>query len=254
MLIRIEDYLDVQEQIKEEYIPSGFQTTNVSGLDLTFPSQDEIDYSDTNSSSSNSDMLELEDMLKDIELHYPAMPDYKDMGPITNHLMCGYNLENITMLSDFVVSHGMRELECLDKVDVSALKTYQNENQPPRYQIIGDNVDLYIKVKHMASDNQNRSVHWFGLNAVQDRVYLEAPSSRSQIRPILDVDNSEFLPSDEDNNRLLHDFIPLAARVIVDKIPTFSPLKNVVVRHIPHMYSQQMKQKSVQVSICFFLT
>ncbi|CAB3988657.1 Hypothetical predicted protein [Paramuricea clavata] len=40
----------------------------------------------------------------------------------------------------------------------------------PGYQLTGDNVDLYVKVKHMSSTNQNSSIHWFNINAVFNRM------------------------------------------------------------------------------------
>lgn len=41
---------------------------------------------------------------------------------------------------------------------------------PAKYQIIGDNVDMLIKIKHQSSSHPNKSIHWFHMNAVKDRV------------------------------------------------------------------------------------
>ena len=71
--------------------------------------------------------------------------------------------------------------------------------------------------------------------------------SDGPIRPVLEMENIEFLPSVTDNYKFLGDVIPLAARVIVNRIRAFSSFKDVVVKHIPHTYSDAMKEKSAQV-------
>ena len=85
------------------------------------------------------------------------------------------------------------------------------------------------------------------MNAVQDRVTENALDNLRPIKSIMKMENKEFLPSFHDNQDLLHDFIPLFARVLVDKIPAMQTFKSVVVKHIPHKYSNEMKKKTTQV-------
>ena len=49
---------------------------------------------------------------------------------------------------------------------ISALLAKLRQHHAPGYQIIGDNIDLHVKPKHMTSTNQNKDIHWFNLNAV----------------------------------------------------------------------------------------
>ena len=45
--------------------------------------------------------------------------------------------------------------------------------KPPSFQIIGDNLDLYIHTnKQMGSENKNGDVHLFKLMAVKDEVHV----------------------------------------------------------------------------------
>jgi len=259
VLGHVEEHLDEQERIKQECIPEGFHTTNISSLELTFPSvslaqdicqQDRLSTdSDLDSLSTDSNLEEMNDDFLWGSEDPSSLLSVAEAGPITHHLSnkCGVTQEAHESLSNFVTSHGMRRVDTLDKMDICSLKASLSENKPPSYQIIGDNVDLYIKTKHMASDKQNKSIHWFGMNAVQDRVYLTECSNSAERKSALDIENSDFLPSSEDNSRLLNDFIPLVARVLADKVPMFETFKKVVIRHIPHKYSHQMKKKSVQV-------
>lgn len=118
----------------------------------------------------------------------------------------------------------------------------------PTFQITGDNIDLAIKAKHMSTFQQNKSIHWFNLNAVLNRVHGNHLPNSCQ-KSILDVENVAFLPSPEDNQDLLHDLIPLYARCIVYNIPALlSVFGDSVVKHIPHVYTNEMSEKSDQVS------
>lgn len=56
------------------------------------------------------------------------------------------------------------------------------------------------------------------MNAVQDRVIGEGLDNSYQIKPIMEVENAEFLPSKEDNSDLQHDFVPLVTRVITQNL------------------------------------
>ncbi|KAK3741554.1 hypothetical protein QZH41_002937 [Actinostola sp. cb2023] len=112
----------------------------------------------------------------------------------------------------------------LNKDDIEHIQFNHEKKKPPSYQIIGDNVDLYVKVKHMSSERQNKSIHWFGLNAVQDRVSgLDLPDNEP-IKNILELENIEFLPSRTDNDDLLHDLIPLCARILIGQTNEFFSL------------------------------
>lgn len=132
---------------------------------------------------------------------------------------------------------------------VRMLQEEINSNRPSGYQIIGDNMDLMIKLRHHASDKPNKGIHWFHLNAVKDQVNASGYSDNWPLRKAQEVENWEVLPSSKGTQDILHDFIPLVARVSVDRIQAFKHFKYVVVRHLPHHYSDVMKEKSEQVNI-----
>ena len=120
---------------------------------------------------------------------------------------------------------------------------------PPTFQITGDNLDLFVKAKHMSASNQNNSIHWFNSNAVKNRVLANHLSNDNPVKSVLELENVEFLPSPEDNEAYLHNITALATRVVVRNIPAFSQFKDIVVKHILHEYSDVMNEKSHQVSI-----
>lgn len=255
MLDCLEKYVTVQEVQKQEHIPVGFSTTNIGPLDFEFPKFEKpVQQCSQENDSSDSDLENMDDFLDDYKQYCEvASMDTDNYCPVLDHILkSGYCEDDHKALTDFACKISVRGVSAIEKVQLSVLKEHHNINEPAKYQIIGDNLDMYVKVKHMSSDKQNRSIHWFAMNAIQDRVSLKPPSNRKQLKPILEVENSEFLPSREDNSKLFSDFIPLFARVLVNKIPDFKCFEGAVIKHIPHLYSSEMKKKSLQVSeYCF---
>ena len=84
---------------------------------------------------------------------------------------------------------------------------------------------------------------------MKNRVLANHLSNDNLVKSVLEVENAEFLPSPEDNEVYLHNITALETRVVVRNIPTLSQLKDIVVKHIPHEYSDVVKEKSDQVSI-----
>ena len=102
---------------------------------------------------------------------------------------------------------------------------------------MGDNLDPMVKVEHTSASNQNNSIHWFNLNAVKNRVLANHLSNDNLVKSVLELENVEFLPSPEDNEAFLHNMTALETRVVVRNIPALSQLKDIVVKHISHEYS-----------------
>ena len=78
------------------------------------------------------------------------------------------------------------------------------------------------------------------------RVIGNSLRSDGPIRSVLEMKNIEFLLSVTDNCKFLSDVIPLVTRVIVNRVSAFSSSKDVV-KHIPHAYSDVMKEKLAHV-------
>ena len=76
-------------------------------------------------------------------------------------------------------------------------------------------------------------------NAVIDRVN---PTGFSDLQPIAEVQNKVFLPTLEDHNALMNDFVVLVARLIVENYDSFDIFRDIVPDHIKHKYSEKMKK------------
>ena len=132
--------------------------------------------------------------------------------------------------------------------DVEKQINQLEEKRPSSFNIVLDNLDLKVLAADMTSDNQNKDYHWCNHNAHLDRVtplHLEndVPTANLQELP-----NSAILPSLDDQNSLLSDFVVLVGRVIVENLPAFSIFKDVVPLHIKHKYSAELKKKTETVS------
>ena len=257
MLVNLHSVLKESENTAMETLPGGLHTTDISSLDLTFPSNTVTTSWEPgqDNASESSELQELEELMN---------ADNVDVfGTATNIL----EMRNEHFLKEMIMTDESESSKSayetvdttvksmieggwsgVDAVDVESLQSSHSQCEPPSYQVIGDNIDLYVKTKHMTSNRQNKSIHWFVMNAIQDRVIAEGLDNSHQIRPIMEVENAAFLPSKDDNNDLLHDFVPLVTRVLSENVPAFACFRDVVVRHIPHEYSKEMKTKSPQVS------
>lgn len=120
------------------------------------------------------------------------------------------------------------------------------------YQIIGDNIDLLLKVKHMAAERQNRDIHWFHLYALFDDVPWTGESEYPQ-RNLKDIPLSEFLVNSNDVTFYNSQLVILWSRIITQYMPNFECLKPAVIRHIPHKYNGFMRAKSKWVMNCQLL-
>ncbi|CAB4037460.1 Hypothetical predicted protein, partial [Paramuricea clavata] len=270
ILSKCEEYIEENEVINQEFVPKGFQTINVSPHNLSFPFTKtepqlvQVDHEACNkdhnenslSSESECELFYLENLPIEADT-LPLIRQSESLNLITlsgeTHKQnfkkwLDENAPGFSILSFIKLANLAKEIgkDGLDGSDVSTLRRKLELDTPPLYQIVGDNTDLYVKTKHMSSEKQNKIIHWFAMNAVQDRVTGNALDNLRPIKSIMKMESKEFLPSFHDNQHLLHDFIPLFARVLVDKIPAMQNFKSVVVKHIPHKYSNEMKKKTTQ--------
>ena len=107
----------------------------------------------------------------------------------------------------------------------------QSLEKPRGYQIIGDNCDLHVNVRHLANDNKNKSFHWFNCVAVKDQVSGDHLSDIHETT-LEDVPVSSFFPDNGDIQELKSDFMIHWSRVIVNHSSAITFLRNSVVYHI----------------------
>jgi len=114
--------------------------------------------------------------------------------------------------------------------------------------LVFDNFDFRQEVHHMTQDHQNVDVHWVTHMAVENRVSGNHLPSERPACPIQTLENGQCLPGRLEHHLQRENYIILTERALVE-IPCLSFLKGVVVQHIPHQYSKEMRQTSSIVSV-----
>lgn len=94
---------------------------------------------------------------------------------------------------------------------VAPVNSEQNSSIPTvnaGYQFVGDNCDLHVNVRHIATDNKNKSFHWFNSVVFQDQVSGNHLPDKHEVT-LEEVPVSSFFPSNEDTQELKWDFMVL---------------------------------------------
>ena len=130
---------------------------------------------------------------------------------------------------------------------------HPQENGPPTFKIVGDNIDKHVKPRDMRQDHQSQSLNHFHAYAVQDRINLTSFSSAYPDKTqFYNVDVQELLPSTDDRENILDNFCILIARCLQKYMPVLKQLtKKSLEKHIKHEYYDEMSKKSKVVSIIY---
>ena len=120
----------------------------------------------------------------------------------------------------------------------------------PGFQIIGDNVDMYVKARHERMNSKAKSMHWFQIYAIKNRISGSHFPNDLPLNDILTVLNSIFIPIVSDCLKLRPHLIILCS----DKyVPFFVEFISCVEKHITHNYSAEMSKPSEIVRTIFHL-
>ena len=120
-------------------------------------------------------------------------------------------------------------------------------NPCPKYSLTGDNCDMHIQTRQKSIKNPNKSFHWFHYFAIRDPVSGDHLSDFHTVR-LKDIPIRDFLPTNDDLSMLKRDFILLCTRIVVLKVKSLQDFKDCVFWHIPHQYSKEAAEKTVEVN------
>ncbi len=118
------------------------------------------------------------------------------------------------------------------------------------FKIVGDNLDKTVRPRDMRIDHQSRSLHYFHMYAVRDRIDLSRYEDSTSLPTVTlaDIDFNQFFPSTADSATLINNFTTMVARVLVKRVPFFKGFASCVDRHIKHDFDKEMGEKSEVVS------
>ena len=113
MLDDVDEYLTAKESEMQEHIPKGFQTVNISGLNLSFPTADApMGSCNEDSKSSSSELANMQDF-DDVEYmqHCPTSENIEELSnaencPVLEHLInSGFAQNDLKTFKEFVSTH-----------------------------------------------------------------------------------------------------------------------------------------------------
>ena len=178
---------------------------------------------------------------------------FQDPKAIMHNISASLSKQGVQKDTMLNVFDNLIQLGCSDDIrllDVTNRHKTQSTSLVS-YQIVGDNVDLEVKVRHMSQDNKNKSFHWFNLVAFKDQVSGKTLPNKYEVT-LADAPISSFIPSHSEINNLKQDYVVLWSRVIVKYLKQFSFLCSATIKHIPHRYSE-IKAKPVD-EVCNCVT
>ena len=118
----------------------------------------------------------------------------------------------------------------------------------PSHKLVGDNIDKNIKPQDMRIDNQTKSLHYFHIYDVRDRIDLTDYDDEEPSPDITSISIDSILPSADDDLALRTNYSILIARVLRKHMPFFKKFGAGLERHIRHEYYEEMSTKSEVVS------
>ena len=109
--------------------------------------------------------------------------------------------------------------------------------------IVGDNVDLEQTVRIHSHKTTKKSLHWFQIYAVKDKVPCNESLSDHPQRTLVDLEMKESLPTADVHSFLIYNLVLLIPRIVIQYLPAYQPFEKAVKFHISHAYSAEMAKK-----------
>ena len=120
--------------------------------------------------------------------------------------------------------------------------------------IVVDNFDLPIKSRIQTKTKTNQSVHWTHQYAIKDRVTCGPSLNDCPQIPPNELPIQLLLPGKTTYNSFKRDCIALVSRIVTTYLSPFKQFEDMVVNHIPHMFTKEMKEQSERVCAANYRT
>ena len=126
----------------------------------------------------------------------------------------------------------------------------QQIRQNPLITVVGDNLDIRVKVNHQTSDSQHKDLHYFTSMIVFPRI---VHTQMENSPPALDLEGiscQSFLLSPVEEMHLFDAYTVILGRILLALCPVhFQWMEDLLPEHIPHNYSEHMARKSTVLGL-----
>ena len=145
---------------------------------------------------------------------------------------------------------------CVEKNEKEVLE----DTKPPnidtvtfegKYMLVGDNLDLRVKRRHMTIDRQNKDMHLYNLIAVKNRVALPEDLigiKARQINNVTDINLRDFIPSQEEEVQFKKDIKFLMTKDLIEYIEDVKWMKEFTPKYLLHNHWAEIQTVSEIVS------
>ena len=120
--------------------------------------------------------------------------------------------------------------------------------QPNGLKITIGNIDYRQDVHHMTQEHQTIDNHYLTVAVTKNRVHGNHLSPLQGNDQLKSMENGKYIPSHLEQIAQRENYIQLVERALVKNIPCLEAFKDVVVTHIPHMYSRETREPTESVS------
>ena len=118
----------------------------------------------------------------------------------------------------------------------------------PGYYFVGDNVDVFTKVRQMTISNQHKDQHMYQVCAYLNRVSGNELDNSHTLQDANTALFSQLIPSQEECDKIKENFAFLTAKRWCKYIPHFAPFDSVLPEYIDHPFMKEMQKKTERVS------
>ena len=108
----------------------------------------------------------------------------------------------------------------------------------------GDNVDKLQKVRDLRSDHKGSMIHMYSKLVARSRTQVLHLQQVGELSKLSEVPSEFFLPTCEDVIKVKKNLTVLVSRVLNQYITKLTPLSKAVTKHILHVHSKEMAEKS----------
>lgn len=112
----------------------------------------------------------------------------------------------------------------------------------------GDNLDIKILAGGMSKINQNKDLHLFASNLIENRITFNHLPNKEPICDISKLPRSKFSLDVTEWKSYLKTSKILIARVLIQYFPKFKFFERCIPKHIEHNYSEEMSKRSNIIS------
>nr|XP_054758519.1 uncharacterized protein LOC129264636 [Lytechinus pictus] len=143
-----------------------------------------------------------------------------------------------------------KELKLKEELDFVGLEILNKTRKDKGFQVVADNVDLFIQARHPTRSNYGSDLHMVNILAIENRITgHHLPSENKDDFKPDDIKSEMFLPNVGDNESLRNEWKVLCGKIISQYMPKLKEELKELQSSIPHKHMEETRAKSNVVDL-----